>query len=318
MATGAGVDAQLGVAVESVYGTYTATGMRFYELVSESMKLNVARIVSQAIRTGRRTHHRWKPGARSVSGDIVIELVPQDLGQLWRNVQGDPVTTGSDPYTHTFTGLGTIDTKSMSIQVGRPDEGGTVRAFSYVGCKFTSVKLSAAVNEFVKATFSVYGQNEDTAQTLATATYDAEYNPFVFTEASLNVAGSNIPVKSFDFSMDLKLATDRHRVTATAPGLPRKALVSGIADISGSFTADFTDLVQYNRYVNATESALVLAFDNGVDSKLTITLNVRYDGETPTVNNAELLELPQQFVATSPTSDGATITTALVNSDATP
>lgn len=315
MPSSAGIDAQLGMAAETTYGTY-AVPTRFYEFVSESLSFNVQRIDSKGIRRGRRTQHRWKAGTRSVTGDINMELVPQDMGLILSHVLGTPTTTGVDPYTHTFNGLTNIDDRSMTIQVGRPDEAGVVQPFSYLGCKFTSLKIACNAGDFAQATLGVYGREEVTAQALATAVYDAELEPFVFTEGSLTVAGSVIAVKSVDYNIDLALAVDRHRVDASG-GRPKKALINGLAGISGSFTADFENLTNYNRYVNGTEASLVLAFDAGADKKLTLTSNVRFDGETPKVSGMDLLELSQPFVGTG-TTDAAVITATLVNSDATP
>ena len=59
----------------------------------------------------------------------------------------------------------------------------------------------------------------------------------------------------------------------------------------------------------------MLTFTSGADI-LAITTNVRYDGETPTVSGAELLELPVPFMAISDTSDAAAYTAVLTNADA--
>lgn len=317
--TAAGIDAQIGFADETTYGTYVAP-TRFYEFVSETVKFNVARLQSAGIRPGRRLQHRWKPGAKSVSGNVIMELVPQDLAFLWKNIAGNPVTTGTDPYTHTFAGLGDIDSKSVTMQIGRPDETGVVRAFSYTGVKFPQAKIQAAINEYAMLDLSVYGRDETTAQPLASATYDAEHNPFVFTEGSLSVASSDVPVTAVDMSFDLKLGVDRHRITGTVGDVarPRKALVNGVADVTGSFTADFSSLTAYNRYVNGTEAQLVLVFNAAADAQMTITANVRFDGETPNVSGPTLLTQPIKYAVTSGTSDANAITVAIVNSDATP
>lgn len=314
MATASGIEAQFGVGQESTYGTYTAPTKTF-EFVSESLKYSISRITSAGLRAGRRTARRWKAGTRSVSGDVVLELGPQGLGVLLSNVLGDPTTTGTGPYTHTYAGLANIDTKSMTLQVGRPDNSGTLRAFSYLGCKFTQFKVEASVNEYAKATFSVYGREEVTSQSLAAAAYDADWDPLAFTEGSLTVGGSTVPVTEVSYQIDLSLATDRFRLGATDNGKPKKAVVSGFAAITGSFTADFDDLTQYNHYVNGDEATLVLTFDDGT-STLAITSNVRYDGETPTVGGPDLLTQPVQFTAVSETSDADAITVVLVNDDA--
>lgn len=315
MATASGIDAQVGMVAEVTYGT-PVTVTRFYELVSESLKNNIARVQSRGIRPGRHVTHRWKPGAQSVTGDIVMELAPHEAGLWMTQLLGTPATTGAGPYTHTYTGPKNNDATSLTIQIGRPDEGGTVRAFTYAGMRMTQLQIGAAVGEYVMATTSWYGQSEETNIALATAVYDAELEPFVFTEATLTVAGSAVPVKNFELNIDRNLAVDRHRL---GTALPRKALINGLASVTGSFTADFVDLTSvYNRYVAGTEGSLVLTFTSLVgaaDCVLTITMNVRFDGETPNVTGPEILELPMNFVATSETSDAAAFTAVIVNDD---
>ena len=317
MPSSAGIDAQIGIAEEGTYGTYTAP-TRFYEFLSESLKLEIERVWSTGLRAGRRTHHRWRAGTRSVTGDIQMELAPQDFALIWKHILGAPVTSGAGPYTHTFSGPKTTDTFSFTIQVGRPDEAGTVQPFSYLGCKITQAKLEAKVGDFVKSTFGIYGRDETTAQSLGTAAYDANLAPFIFTDASLSVASTDVPVMDFDFTFNPTLATGRHRITATNPGLPKISLANGLAEISGKFTADFANLTQYQRYVNGTEAALVLNFNNGAASQMSITMNVRFDGETPNVNGPTLLQINVPFVAVSSSTDAAAMTVVVTNSDSTP
>lgn len=319
MAIGSGLSAQLGIAEENSasFGTFI-TPDRFFELVNESLKLEVERIASQGIRTGRRTMHRWAAGVQRVTGDFTIELPAQEVGVILKHLFGSAsTTTAGSPYTHTFT-PGALDDKSLTIQVGRPSIDGTVRPFSYLGCKFVSWELSLNVNEYAQLRCSVYGTDEDTSESLASASYDSAYNPFVYTKGSLTIAGSSVDVKEVSLSGENGLATDRHFIRSTNPAQPKEALEAEMREYSGSLTADFEDLTAYNRFVNGTEAALVLTLDAGSSAKLIVTTNVRFDGETPNVGGKELLEQSLPFVVTSGTSDAAAITAALTNTDSTP
>lgn len=315
MATASGIDAQIGFAAEGTFGTYQ-TPTRFLELVEESLKLDRSRIESMGIRAGRRVMHRWAPGTQRVEGDFSVELAPQGTGLLLEHAFGGKATSGAGPYTHTFT-PGAIDGKSLTIQVGRPDIAGTVRPFSYLGCKITGWEIASAIDEYVSGKFSVYGTHEDRVSALATASYPSGYAPFVFTHGSLTVAAAEIPVKSFSIKGDNGLLTDRHRHSATTPERPRASLESNRREYSGQFVADFESLTQYERYVNGTEAALVITLTQGAGASLTITCNTRFDGETPNIGGIEIPELTVPFVCTSGTSDAAAITAVLVNSDAT-
>lgn len=83
-----------------------------------------------------------------------------------------------------------------------------------------------------------------------------------------------------------------------------------------SAVADFTDLTVYNRFVSGAEAAVVLSLTSGSDS-LTVTMNCRTDGGTPTVGGVEEIPLNLEMMAVG-TSDAAAITAVLVNNASTP
>lgn len=310
-----GLAGQIGFAAESTYGTFVAP-TRFLELNSSSIKYERERIESQGIRAGRRVLHRWTGGVQRVAGDVEFEMAPQGFGLLWLNILGANTTTGSNPYTHTMT-PGDLSGKSLSVQVGKPDIGGVVRVFSYLGCKITGAELSAAVNEYAMMNLSFYGNHLDTSQTLGTASYPANLTPFDFTKGTVTLAAAGFDVKEFSLSIDNGLAVDRHFLRTTTPERSKEPLENNRRSVTGSLTADFTDLTAFNRFVNGTEAALVLTFDAGASAKTTITMNVRFDGEDPELGQ-ELLEQPLPFKAVSATSDAAALTVAVVNADTTP
>lgn len=315
MPLASGLAGQMGLAAESTYGTFVAP-TRWFEFVSESLTLERERIESSGIRAGRRVLHRWAPGVQRVTGDVQLELAAQGFGIIWQHIMGTNVTTGSGPYTHTSS-PGDLAGKSLSIQIGRPDIGGVVRPFSYLGCKVATASLECNVNEYAMLTLGIYGAHEDTAQTLGTASYPATLSPFVYSHGSVTLAAAGFDVKAATLSIDNGLATDRHFIRTTTPERPKEPLEANRREITGELTADFTDLTAYNRFVNGTEAALVLTFNAGASATLTITMNVRYDGTTPTIGGDELLEQSLPFKAVSGTSDAAAVTAVLVNGDST-
>lgn len=316
MPLASGLGGQLGLSDEVTYGTFVAPS-RWFEFTDADLNFERERIDSEGIRAGRRVLHRWAAGVQRVSGDIEMELAAQGFGILFKHIFGGVSTSGAGPYTHTFT-PGDLTGKSMSVQIGFPDVGGTVRSMSYLGVKVEEAEISAAVNEYAKLSLSIYGNHEDTGQTLGTASYPATLSPFVFTHGSLSVAGSGFDVRSVSLTINNGLATDRHFIRTTTPERSKEPLEATLRDVTGTLEADFTDLTAYNRYVNGTEAAMVLTFNAGASAQLTITMNVRFDGETPTFNRDDLLALSLPFKAVSATSDAAAITAVLINGDSAP
>lgn len=316
MPLASGIGGQLGLAEEVTYGTFVAPA-RWYEFNNENVNYERERIDSAGIRAGRRVLHRWAQGVQRVQGSIVMECAPQGFGLIWKHILGSVVTSGTNPYTHTAT-PGDLAGKSLSIQIGRPDIGGTVRPFSYLGCKVTSAQLACALNQFALLTLNVYGAHEDTSQTLGTASYPATLTPFAFTAGSLTIAAAAYDIQQFQMTIDNGLAINRHFIRATTPERPKEPLEQARRGITGTLTSDFVDLTAYNRFVNGTEAAMVLTFNAGASAQLTITLNVRFDGETPDIGGPELVGQSLPWRALSSTSDAAAITVAVTNADSSP
>lgn len=313
MAVTSGLAAQFGYGLETTVGT-AVTVDHFAEFTDESMGLEIQRIESAGLRI-RRTNHAWASGTRQATGTVNFELVNNDLGLLWRAAMGSVTTTtspGGPPYLHTFT---PGDLPSLTLQVGKPDVAGTVRPYSYNGCRVSSWELSANPNEFVRMSMSFVGWDETTGTSLESASYPSVIR-FTYAHGSLSVGGSGVCVDNVSVTGDNRLDI-QHKICATNPGLPtiREAdrRVYG-----GTATADFESLTQYQRFVDGAEAALALTFTASTGAVLSITGNVRFDGETPKVTGPALLKQPFPFVFTSITSDATAISVALTNTDAAP
>lgn len=314
-----GLSAQIGIAEETVYGTAVAPN-RYYEFVNESLKLDVARIESAGLRAGTRVlrSDRWASGKKSVGGDIEMELANKSFGLWLRHCFGGVATTQPDAagaptvFDHTFT-PGDLGGRSLTIQAGRPDIGGTVRPFAYEGSKLISWELSCEVDQFARFKVSTIGEDENTALALGVAAYPANLALMTFVQGTLRVAGTEVMVKSARVGGNNGLKDDRYRLGSQ---LRREALEGVFREYSGSFDADFSDLTAYNRYVNGTEAALELLFEGGVITgtyrfQTRVTCNVRFDGDTPNVGGADEIRLPLKFKCTDTGAGPATAITAL-------
>jgi hypothetical protein len=314
MALASGMAAQLGFAPEVTYGT-AVTPTAFLPLVSESVTAQRERLESAGIIAGRRvlTSDQWSPGNLTVSGDVEVELYNRGLGKLFRVMFGEVATTGAGPYTHVFT-PGDLAGDALTVQVGRPGTAGTVHPFTYSGMKVGSWELSCSAGEIARLKLSMVGRDETTATALASATYPATIKPLHFDHAAVTLGGSAVQVKSFTLSGDNGMDDARRFLGDERIAEPLEA---GIRTYDGTLDIEFVDLTQYTRYVNATEVALSIVFTSGLDS-VTLTANVRLDGETPTVSGTDLLAQSVGFKAVASGNDGTAITATLVNADATP
>lgn len=291
-----GLDSQLTIVEEAAYGAGGAYS-RWYEMLSESLKQTVGRIDSAGLRKGKRVQRSadWSPGAKSVEGDIVMEVPNKGFGVFLRHMFGNIVTSQPDAvasptvFEHLAT-PGDLAGKSLGVQIGRPDIAGTVHPFSYDGCKVTSWQIGVSVNEFARATLSLLGEEEHTTVALASpAAYPAGLDKLDYVGSSLSIAGTVKRVRSFTLGGNNGLTADRWRLGSQLRSEPQEA---PLRDYTGTIDADFEGLADYRRFVNGDEATLVAAFVGGIIEdafpfELRLTCNVRFNGETPSVGGAE-------------------------------
>lgn len=302
MAIPSGLSAQLGIAEEVTYGTPVVV-TRFYEFTGDGPQLSIERIESAGLRSGTRVQRsdRWVAGKRSVEGDLEMEVMNKSMGLWLKHALGGVATTqpspGPDPtvYKHSFT-PGDLPV-GLTVQVGRPDVAGTVNPFTYTGCRISEWELSCAVGEIAMLKASILGRDEATATALATASYPSSLSLLTFVDGSLTLGGVATDVKSASLSGSNGLADDRYFFGS---GLRKSPLEAGMREYTGDLTTEFNSLTDYNRFVTGTEAALVLLFQGAIISttykyELKVTANVRFDGDTPTVNGTEVLELPLKY-----------------------
>lgn len=303
-----GSDGQVGFITEVTPGT-ALTVTKFLPFVSESVKQNIEYLDSQTL-SARHTLRATKRGTGGVEGGITTELGNTTLATILKHCFGGVSTTGAGPYTHTYTPAD-LTGDSMTVQIGRPASTTTVHPFTYAGCKVQSWNIGANVGEIASLELNILGMTETTATSLAVASTDSAWAPFVFSEASVTIAAvAQTTVRSATIAGDNKLVS-RVRLGSTSSLQP---LQSGRRDYTGTITTDFDSLTHYNLFINATQAALVLAFNNGTQT-LTFTMNVQFVGETPNVGGPDLLEQPLPYRCISGTSDAAAITAVLVNSE---
>lgn len=309
------------IATEGTYGTYAAP-TRSYEMVSESMKLKVERIDSKGLRAGRRMSGKWAPGKRSATGDVDLEFSPTGMGLLLQHCLGaDNITgpTSTVVYTHTCT-VADLPV-GFTMQIGKPDITGTVQPFTYTGCRVTAWEMSLKAGELLHIKPTIVAQNEITTTGLVSFT-DPAVQLVTFAGATMTAGGVTVAVSDFTFKGDNHLDAGRFRIVGAAT--PRQPLENAFRDYTGTATADFESLVQYNHYVAADEIALVATFQGalipsggGAFYQIVITANVRYDPEmTPVVPGPSLLTQPIGFsVIGSGSTDLAALSAVILNTD---
>lgn len=323
-----GVLAQLGVKDEVTWGT-AVTVDRFFEFTEESMALDAQRIESKAIRAGTRSQRvdRFAVNRKGAAGSVTMEVLSKGHGWWLKHLLGT-VASGvltDSTYTHTGT-VGSLVGDSFTMQVGKPDTADVVRPFTYTGCKVPSWKLSCDVDGIAMLEVDVDAKDEDTAVSLATASYPASSELLTFVGGLLNVGAVATDIIDVTITVENGLKVDRHFQRRSS--LKKEQLENNWREITAEITVDFDSMAHYNRFAAATAVGTYAAIDVGwrgptlagaaTYPELKATLaNARFDGSTPVVSGPDLLQQTIKLKGLADSTNGA-IKLDYVTTDATP
>lgn len=321
---GSGLFAQLGFAAESTYGTAPAID-HFAEFLSESLRADLTFLDTAGLRPGIKHKRvtRTVQSRRAAGGDIQLEHASRGMGLLWKMALGSGVVTPAAvtagvSYRQIHT-PGDFDGKSLTIQVGRPEAStGTVKPFTYVGCKCTGWEFSVSDNEYAKLGLTFDARDELTLATtpaspaLAAISFSQmeifhfgqvvagnfQIGGTVTTTSGLasQTGGTNVAsiVRGITVSGETPMASERFGLGNA--GLKAEPKENDIPTITGTLNAEFSTQAElYDLY----------------RSNATTPLRIRFDGSTiagsPEKNTLEILLPAVKFKSAGANVDGPDI-----------
>lgn len=282
MTTGTGLDAQLGYKLESTVGT-AVTVDKFIEFDTESFEFDPSWIEPEGLRAGV----KFKRGARlvqsrkQVAGNVEMHYSNRLMGGLWKAALGSSVTTptvltAGQSWKQVHQ-TGDLFGKSLTLQVGRPQPDGTVKAHTFNGVKVTDWEFACADGEVAKFTLGFDGWDESTSTALATASYvtASEFSSLMNSAFTLGgtlsgttelTVASGTPVTSIIKSISLKgtnaLTTDRYGLGNA--GTKREQLENGIPTITGSMEVEYNQTEFYTPFKANTKTTLYTKWEGGL------------------------------------------------------
>lgn len=322
---GSGLDAQLGIGIESAWGTRQAPGT-FLPFQNETLKLTPAYTESQPLMAGLMVtpDNLLKRTNRTVEGSISLELLDRAMGKIFDMLNGDansPTTPDGATNSRLFTfevGETSPRGKGRTIQVGRADTSGTVRPFDYIGCKFTEVVIAIEVGGNATLALTVDGKDEVTDQSLGSASYAAA-EPFVFENWAVEVASSGVAnVASLSISIPLGMKTDRQHLGSG--GVKKEQLLNAPSDIRVTAGLEFASMDDHNRFkadasvelvASATGGEIEDGFDHEIDFSMPACRQVEHG---PAVEGPDVITSEAVFRVLSNGTDPA-LTIAQQTSD---
>lgn len=318
MATGTGLDAQIGYVAEATWGT-SLTVTRFHPLVSETLKVDIDQIESKAIFAGFQTlaSTQWAQGNKKITGGLSHELYDQDMGLLMRAAFGTVSTTSAGGTgTHVFFPASPV--VSLTTQIGRPTIYGSVIPFTYEGLKIAKFDLAAKAGEIATWDMDVMGEEETMGTALASASYTSNMRPWVFKSMSLSVLGTTTSLTEFKFSGDNHLAERRFLGSTVISEPLREEYAEYTGELKGEWGNPSTrGTLNYHAFVGGTEGTLISTLASGTLAA-TLQANIRYDGATPNVAGRGIVEHTIPFKAVrSGSLEQHAVTVTLVNNQTT-
>lgn len=321
MVTATGLDAQVGVKLETTVGT-PVTVDKFPEFNSEGFEFDPSFIEPEGLRAGV----KFKRGSRlvqsrkQVTGSLEMNHATRLMGTWWKLALGSSVTTPTlvlgSAYSQSHQ-TGDLLGKSATIQVGRPEPVSpyTTRAHTYSGCKVTGWEFSVSDNETAKFSLDFDGFDEATATALATASYLAGVEEFNFSQCTAFTLGGTVSgtttlavaggtavtsvVNSLSFKGDNALATERYGLGNA--GVKKEQLENGIPTITGTFEAEYSKTEFYDPFKANTSMPLRVLFEGSVISgtdKNTLEFiapMIKIKKTTPKVDGPDIVKATVEF-----------------------
>jgi hypothetical protein len=264
MALPTGIGGQFGCVAETTYGTYVAP-TRFLEIHKENIKADVAQVQSFGLGRGRflRTS-RNKSYIKGAGGSIELPVMSKGFGLIFKHMLGSLSVAqqgGTSEYLHTATvdAVGLVGL-FMTVQIGRPDVGATVRPFNYEGSKITGWELKCDLDSQLLLTLDFDSETEQTSDALAVASYSSGDEALYFTGASVTIGGSTVFVRSLSIKSDAGLDNDRRGLG----NVKKEPLPNAEAGITAALDFEFESLTRHGQLTAGTEiSNLIATFDTG-------------------------------------------------------
>lgn len=311
MAIASGLAAQIGVAAESTYGTYVAP-TRFPEYNKADLKKKKNVVQGGGLAAGRiaQLGSRRVVTSESVEGGFELEVANKGMGLLLAHLLGSSATPVQQGATAAYLQAHTVGDnigKSLTIQHGVPDLTGTVRPFTFKGCKLSGAEFSCKVGEPLTMSLDVDGRQASEVETLVAASLATGVAPFHWAQMSVKLGAFGAEaavsgVKGFSVKFDRGMASERFY--AGAGGLKAEPVMNDWLKVSGSLDVDLVNKADFaDRFAADSATSLVIEFVGPlIASTYYQTFRIKvpmvfFDGDTPTVDGPDVTSGGYGFVA---------------------
>ena len=242
--------------VESTFGTTPSGNFTALPYNTHSLNLTKDRVAGNEIQPDRMLRVD-RHGNRQSAGDIVVDLRDGDFDDFLESAMFGTWDATPDAAPDVLK-VGTTP-KYFSIEDAAKD----ISQFRlFTGQAVSSMAVSLAPNQMVTTTFSMVGKDmtiSGTGKTVDAASANQPFDSYSGDLAIGNVASSSSVaiVTGLDFTLDNALAP-----TFVIGDDATPQLEYGMASVEGTFTAYFEDASLINRFIDETESELIVSVND--------------------------------------------------------
>lgn len=285
-----GYDSYLGFAVEGVWGAYTAPTI-FIPFKTENLKGDMAWVERLSELRSSRFGHTPVQGRRAYTGGVTFNGYPHVMGITWATFLGDAVSdvvVAPGVVRHEYIAGITTD-RQLSVTVRK----GLTLPRDGTGYKINEMNLTQDNENLLDVELVGGGKQEDAG--VAEVAVFTETFPFIFWQAALTANAGAVTYYCDDVSLKyaqtIKLDNWKIGGGQTVMNQPFKDRPI----FGGSFTIDFENWDEYDRFYHFTDMALRVVYVSseeivpGQPYQMIIDMpKVRFKNNMPEVGASEL------------------------------
>jgi len=303
-----GRGAAVGAGEESTWGTAVARSA-WRPLISSNLLRTIERIPRPNLQTGttgvmRRSH---LTASDSAGGAVSIEQTYENTGIWLKHLMGAVTTTGSGPYTHTYT-LGTLPT-GLTIENVR----GTGTSEVFEGCRIASGSFAISSGGVMAMDFDVIAETSAARGAAATPSYGAGDTVVLHSHAGqFNFDSANYDLVSMSLTVNNALA--RRQLLGSA--VTKQPLRSDFQSVELSVEIEVEDTL-YTALLADTSGDATISFSSAALSATFVIQNAYLTAASDPVTSAGIISQSLTFVGESDgTDEGLSIAIVNANSSA--
>lgn len=294
-----GSRSQLLYKVQSAFGTAATGAFKTGRFARQSLKLEKGTVESEHIRSDREVQD-FRHTTRSVSGDIEFELCDVDhedwiSSAMFRPWNTDVISIGTQPQYITF--------EDGALDIGRYQ--------LFQDCLVSKMVWRFVPADILKCTASIVGTTMTLgASTVSVGTTAPTNNP---PYDSLTGAVYDNPAETgseLAYITSIELTIDNRAAPTFAIGQSNAVAIEyQRGRVTGTMTAYYQDATWPTRFLNETESALVLNFTDPAGNNLEFRMDrIKVNGADAAVQNEQSRMLTVPFIALRPAAPQLAIT----------